>query len=62
MHSEELLYFYSSPNIGRITKSRRMIWDGNVVHMGETRSAYRVMLMKSEGKRPLRRWRPKSES
>ena len=35
---------YSSPNIVRLIKSRRMSWAGHVVHMGERRGAYRVLV------------------
>ena len=60
MHNEELNDLYSSPNIVRVIKSRRMRWAGNVARMGEERGAYRVLLGKPEGKRPLgrprRRW------
>ena len=60
MHKEELNDLYSSPNIVRLIKSRRMRWAGNVAHMGEERGLYRVLLGKPEGKRPLgrprRRW------
>ena len=59
MHNEELNDLYSSPNIVRVIKSRRMRWAGHVARMGEERGAYRV-LGKPEGKRPLgrpgRRW------
>jgi hypothetical protein len=41
-------------------KSRRMRWAGHVARMGETRNAYRILVGKPEGKRPLgrprRRW------
>ena len=50
---------YSSPNIVRVIKLRRMRWAGHVAHMGE-KGVYRVLLGKPEGKRPLarprRRW------
>jgi hypothetical protein len=50
----------SSPSIIRIIKSRRMRWAGHVARMGEKRSAYRLLVGKPEGKRPLgrprRRW------
>jgi len=36
-HNEELNYFYSSPNIVRVIKSRRMRWAGHVARMGEER-------------------------
>jgi hypothetical protein len=60
LHNEELNDLYTSPNIVRVIKSRRMRWAGNVARMGEERGGYRVLVMKSEGKRPLgrprRRW------
>jgi len=37
LHNEELNDLYSSPNIVRVIKSRRMRWAGHVVHMGEER-------------------------
>ena len=55
LHNEELNGLYSSPNVIRVTKSRRMIWTGHVARMGERRGAYRVLVGKSEGKRPLGR-------
>jgi len=36
-HNEELNDLYSSPNIVRVIKSRRMRWAGHVAHMGEVR-------------------------
>ena len=60
LHNEELNDQYSSPNIVRVIKSRRMRWDGHVAHMGKEREVYRVLMGKPEGKRPLgrprRRW------
>jgi len=37
MHNEELSDLYSSPNIVRVIKSRRMRWAGHVARMGEER-------------------------
>jgi len=37
LHNEELNDLYSSPNIVRVIKSRRMRWAGNVARMGEER-------------------------
>jgi hypothetical protein len=54
-HNEELRNVYSSPSINRIIKSRRMRWEGHVARMGEKRTAYRLLVGKPEGKRPLRR-------
>ena len=55
VHNEELNNLYSSPNIVQVIKSRRMRWAGHVVHMGEERGVYRVLVGKPEGKRPLGR-------
>ena len=55
LHNEELSDLYSSPNIVRVIKSRRMRWAGHVACMGEERGAYRVLVGKPEGKRPLGR-------
>ena len=57
LHNEELNDLYSSPNIVRVIKSRRMRWAGHVARMGEERGAYRVLVGKPEGKRPLGRHR-----
>jgi hypothetical protein len=40
-------------NIIRMIKSRRMRLEGHVARMGETRNAYRILVGKPEGKRPL---------
>jgi hypothetical protein len=50
-HNTELTALYSSPNIIRIIKSRRMRWAGHVGRMGEKRNACRLLKGKSEGKR-----------
>jgi hypothetical protein len=60
LHNDELHNLYSSPNIVRVIKSRRMRWAGHVARMGEGRGVYRVLVGRPEGKRPLgrprRRW------
>jgi hypothetical protein len=60
LHNDELHSLYSSPNIVRVIKSRRMKWAGHVARMGEGRGVYRVLVGRPEGKRPLgrlsRRW------
>jgi hypothetical protein len=53
LHSEELNDLYCSPNIVRVIKWRRMRWAGNVARMGEERGVYRVLVGKTEGRRPL---------
>jgi transcription termination factor 2 len=55
IHNEELHNLYSSPNIIRMIKSRRMRWAGHVARMGETRNVYRILVGKAERKRPLGR-------
>jgi hypothetical protein len=55
LHNEELHNLYCSPNIIRMIKSRRMRWAGHVARMGKTRNAYRILVGKPEGKRPLAR-------
>jgi hypothetical protein len=55
LHKEELNDPYSSPNIFRVIKSRRMSWAGHVVCVGERRGIYRFLVGKPEGKRPLGR-------
>jgi hypothetical protein len=60
LHNEELDDLYSSPNIIRVIKSRRLRWAGHVARMGEKRGAYRILVGSPEGRRPLgragRRW------
>jgi hypothetical protein len=55
LHNEELHNLHSSPNIIRMTKSRRMGWAGHVARIGENRNAYIILVEKSEGKRPIGR-------
>jgi hypothetical protein len=53
LHNEELHNWYSSPSIIRMFKSKRMRWAGHVALTGEKRTAYRILVGKPEGKRPL---------
>jgi hypothetical protein len=53
-HNEELRDLYSSPSIIRIMKSR-MRWTGHVARMGKKRNAYRLLVGKPEGRKPLGR-------
>jgi hypothetical protein len=55
LHNEELRDLYSSQSIIKIIKSRKMRWVGHAARMGEKRNAYRLLVGKSEGKRPLGR-------
>jgi hypothetical protein len=57
LHNEEPRDLYSPPSIIRISKARRMRWTGHVARMGEKRNAYRLLVGKSEGRRPLGRRR-----
>jgi hypothetical protein len=59
LHNNELHDLYYSPNIVRVIKSTRMRWAGHVARMGEGRNAYRVLVGRPEGKRPLGRPRRK---
>jgi hypothetical protein len=61
LRNEELHILYSSPNIIRQIKSRRMRWKGHVARVGEERNVYRVLMGKPEGKRQLRRQRRRWE-
>jgi len=61
LHTEELNDLYSSPNIVRVIKLRRMRWVEPVVRMGERGGIYRVLLGKLEGRRPLGRPRHRWE-
>jgi hypothetical protein len=61
LHSGELHNLYSSPDIIRQIKSRKMRWAGQVARMGAGRNVYRVLVGKSEGKRPLERPRHRWE-
>jgi hypothetical protein len=60
LHNEELHDLYSSPSSIRIIKARRMRWAGHVAQRGEKRNAYRLLVGKPEGRRPVerprRRW------
>jgi hypothetical protein len=59
-HIFELNDVYSSPNVIRVVKSRRMRWAGHVARIGQKRGAYRILVGRPEGRRPLgrprRRW------
>jgi hypothetical protein len=60
LFNEELHNLYSSPNIIRMIKSRSVSWATACRTNGENRNAYRILVGKPEGKRPLgrprRRW------
>jgi hypothetical protein len=54
LHSGELHNLYSSPDIIRQIKSRRMRWAGHVARIGEGRNEYRILVGKPEGKDHLK--------
>jgi hypothetical protein len=60
LHNEELNDLHSAPNIIWVIRSRRMSWAGNIARMGEKSGAYRILVGRPEGRRPLgrprRRW------
>ena len=60
LHKAELYALYSSPTIIRNLKLKRLRWAGQAARMEQSRNAYRVLVGKPEGKRPLgrprRRW------
>jgi hypothetical protein len=55
LHNEELHNVYSSPNVIRMIKSRRMRCVGRVARKGEKTNACRILVGKQKGKRPLGR-------
>jgi hypothetical protein len=61
LHNEKLQTLYSSPDIIRQVKSRRMRWARHVARMGEERKVYKVSVGKHEGKRPLGKPRSRQE-
>ena len=61
VHNEELIDLYSSPNIVRVIKSRRMRWAGHVARRGKRRGLYRILVGIPEGRRPLVKTWPRWE-
>jgi hypothetical protein len=55
LHNEELHNLYSSPNIIRQIKLRRMRWVGHVACVGEDGNVYKVLVGNPKGKKPLGR-------
>jgi hypothetical protein len=55
LHNNELHNLYSSPNIVRVIKSRRLMWPGHVARMMEGRGVHKVMVRKPESNRALGR-------
>jgi hypothetical protein len=59
LHNDELHSLYSSPNVVKVIKSRRMRWVEHEASMGEGRGVYRVLVGRPKGKRKLGRPRPR---
>jgi hypothetical protein len=57
LHNDGLHNLYTSPNIIRQIKSRRMKWAEHVASMGEESKMYKILMGKPQGKRSLRRRR-----
>jgi hypothetical protein len=57
LHNEELYDLYSSKNIFRVIKSRRMRYLGYAARMGENKGTCRILVGKTGGKKPLGRLR-----
>jgi hypothetical protein len=55
LHNEELHGLQSSPSMNRLINSKRMRWAGHVARLGRKRNAYRLLVGKPDGKRPLGR-------
>jgi len=61
LENDELHMLYPSPNITRVIKSRRMRRAGHVACMGDRRGAYRVLVRRPGGRKPLGRPRHRWE-
>jgi hypothetical protein len=57
LHNEELHNLHSLTIIIRMTKTKKMRWAGHVARMEAKLNAYRILVGKPEGKRPLGRQR-----
>jgi hypothetical protein len=57
LHKEDFHNLCSSLNIIRTVKSRRILCAGHLAGLGEMKNAYRILVGKPEGERPLGRTR-----
>ena len=53
LYNEELLDFHCSPNTAKITESRKMTWAGHVTKMEVSTNAFKILIGKLMGKKPL---------
>jgi hypothetical protein len=51
----EIHNLYASSRIFRVIKSGRKRWEEHVARMGAMRNAFKILVVKSEGKRPVGR-------
>jgi hypothetical protein len=62
LQSEELHNMYSSPDVTRLIKPRRMRWAEHVSCIGQEKKLHKVLVGKPEGKRPLGKPRRRREN
>ena len=62
LHNEDFRDFYTLTNIVGGVKWRRMRWAGHVARMGDGKGVQRILMEKTEGKRPLVKPRRKWEN
>jgi hypothetical protein len=55
LHNDELHNLNFSQSIIRMIKSSRMRWAGHAARRGKKRNAYKILVGKPEGRRPLGR-------
>jgi hypothetical protein len=53
LHNKELRNSYTSTNVIRMIKSRRMRWIRHVARLVDKKNACRILVGKPDGKRPL---------
>jgi hypothetical protein len=61
LYNEELHNLYTSSNIIRMIKSKRMKWTRSIARMGDKQNTHKVLVGKPVGKRPLGRPRSRWE-
>jgi hypothetical protein len=57
LYNEELHNLYTSQNIIRMIKARRMKWEGHVVCIRQMTNVYKILVQQPVWKRPLGRAR-----